>query len=155
VASLILMRVVPSRFEAGDPRADSWILLITVAVSTVVWIAVTFATRPEPEAVLDRFYQRVRPGGRGWAQVSQRLGHGREPMAGGALNWTNWVAGVVAVYSSLFGIGRIVFGEYLTGAATLALAALSFAWIARSFRGDRFAAAGVAEPRREAAPAAD
>jgi Na+/proline symporter len=151
VASLILMRIVPSRFAAGDPRADSWILLITVAVSTVIWIVVTLATRPEPDAVLDRFYQRVRPGGRGWAQVSQRLGHGREPMAGGALNWTNWVAGVVAVYASLFGIGRVVFGEFLPGFGMLALAALAFAWIARSFRADRFAAAGVAEPRQAAA----
>jgi solute:Na+ symporter, SSS family len=136
VTSIIAIQVIPGRFAAGDPRADSWILLTTVAVSTVVWVAVTLLTRPEPDAVLDAFYRRVRPGGPGWAAVSERLGFGREPIPGGALQWTNWLAGVVAVYASLFGIGRIVFGEILSGLATLAVAAAAFAWIARSFRGE-------------------
>jgi hypothetical protein len=99
-----------------------------------VWLTTTFLTRPEPDAVLDAFYRRVRPGGPGWARVSERLGYGREPIPGGALAWTNWVAGVVAVYASLFGIGKIVFGETRTGLAMLGVAAVAFAWIARSFR---------------------
>lgn len=132
ITSLIAMRVVPGRFAPGDPRADSWILLITVLVSTVVWVTVTFATRPETDPVLDRFYRQVRPGGRGWIQVSQRLGFGREPIPGGVLQWTNWLAGVIAVYSSLFGIGRIVFGQLLSGLLMLAVAGVAFAWIGRS-----------------------
>jgi SSS family solute:Na+ symporter len=137
VTSLLAMQIVPRRFAAGDPRIDSWVLLITVLVSTVVWIAVTFMTRPESDAVLDRFYRQVRPGGRGWATVSQRLGYGREPIPGGAMNWLNWVAGVVAVYCSLFGIGRLVFGEIGSGFAILGVAAVAFAWIARSFARDQ------------------
>ena len=144
VASVILMQVIPARFAPGDPRIDSWVLLLTVLVSTIAWVGVTFATQPESEAVLDRFYQKVRPGGPGWAAVSQRLGYGREPIPGGALNWTNWVAGVVAVYSSLFGIGRIVFGEVGSGLLILFIAAVAFAWIARSFRSEP--AAPVASP---------
>ena len=30
----------PQRYAPGDPRADSIIMLITVAVSTVVWLTV-------------------------------------------------------------------------------------------------------------------
>src|SRR5687768_7727072 len=56
VVSMVAMRVIPSRFPAGDPRIDSWVLITTVAVSTVVWVVVTFVTKPEPDAVLDRFY---------------------------------------------------------------------------------------------------
>jgi hypothetical protein len=46
------------------------------------------------------------------------------------------VAGVVAVYATLFGIGKLVFGELTSGAVTLLVAALAFAWIARSFRNE-------------------
>jgi solute:Na+ symporter, SSS family len=136
ITSIIAIRMIPGRFPAGDPRADSWVLLITVAVSTVVWLTVTFMTRPESDAVLDGFYKRVRPGGRGWLAVSQRLGFGREAIPGGALQWTNWLAGVIAVYASLFGIGKLVFGSFTEGAITLLVAAVAFAWIARSFRSE-------------------
>ncbi|MHB1223442.1 MAG: sodium:solute symporter family protein [Gemmatimonadaceae bacterium] len=134
IVSMVAMSVIPPRFAAGDPNADAWIMLITVAVSTVAWVAVTMLTAPESDAVLDSFYRRVRPGGPGWARVSARLGYGRERIPGGALAWTNWVAGVVAVYATLFGIGKLVFGEMTAALVTLAVAAVAFAWIARSFR---------------------
>jgi Na+/proline symporter len=153
VVSLLAMRLVPPLFAkpadpriTEDPRVASTVLLLTVAVSTVVWVATTFLTRPESDAVLDAFYRRVRPGGPGWARVSERLGYGREPIPGGALAWTNWVAGVVAVYASLFGIGKVVFGELGPGFAMLAVAAGAFAWIARSFRNEAAAPEGVGGP---------
>ena len=114
----------------------SLILVVTVAVSTAVWLAVTFLTRPESMATLESFYHRVRPGGPGWAHVSESAGYGRESIPGGALAWTNWIAGIVAVYATLFGIGKLVFGHLTTGLGMLALAVLAFAWIARSFRDD-------------------
>ena len=145
IVSLVALRVIPGRYPAGDLRADSVVLLVTVAVSTVAWITVTMLTAPEPPAVLERFYRRVRPGGPGWADVSQRLGFGREPIPGGALQWTNWIAGVIAVYTTLFGIGKVVFGDWTTGLVLLAVAAVAFAWIARSFRDERPGPAVVAD----------
>ncbi|MSR37198.1 MAG: sodium:proline symporter [Gemmatimonadetes bacterium] len=136
VVSVIAFRVVPPRFAAGDPNADAWIMLITVAVSTAVWLIVTFATRPEPDEVLISFYERVRPGGPGWTRIAERAGFGPEPIEGGWVAWSNWVAGIVAVYSTLFGIGKVIFGETLLGIALLALAAAAFLWIARSFRSE-------------------
>ena len=137
VTSLVAFRVVSPRYPAGDPRGDSMVLLATVAVTTVVWVLVTLVTKPESDATLERFYRRVRPGGPGWAAVSTRLGFGREPIPGGALQWTNWIAGVVAVYATLFGIGKVIFGDLIPGLITLAIAAAAFAWIARSFRSER------------------
>lgn len=133
VVSLTAMQMVP-RGYAGTANADAWVMLVTVGVSTVVWLAVTFLTRPEPDTVLDAFYRRVRPGGPGWVAVSTRLGLGREPIPGGGLAWTNWIAGVVAVYSTLFGIGKLVFGELSSGLVLIAIALAAFTWIARSFR---------------------
>jgi Na+/proline symporter len=136
IVSIVAMQFVPRAF-AGTPNADAWVMLVTVAVSAVVWVGVTFATRPEPDAVLDSFYRRVRPGGPGWRAVSERLGFGRESIPGGALAWTYWIAGVVAVYSTLFGIGKVIFGDLTSGAILLVIAIAAFAWIARSFRSER------------------
>jgi Na+/proline symporter len=138
VTSLIVatasILTIPRRFAPGDPNADAVVMLVTVGVTTVVWLAVTLLTAPEPDAVLESFYRRVRPGGPGWARVSAAAGFGREPIPGGALAWTNWVAGVVAVYTTLFGIGKCVLGAWGTGTVLLAVAGTAFVWIARSFR---------------------
>jgi hypothetical protein len=107
---------------------------------------VTFATQPEPDRVLEAFYRRVRPGGPGWVRVSERAGFGRESIPGGALAWTNWIAGIVAVYSTLFGIGKLVLGNLLEGLLMLAIAVVAFGWIAKSFREEPAALAGIGVP---------
>jgi SSS family solute:Na+ symporter len=140
VVGLVSLLVIPSHY------AQAWVMVVTVGVSTVVWLVVTFLTAPEPAPVLEAFYRRVRPGGPGWRVVAERAGFGREPIAGGALAWTNWVAGIVAAYTSLFGIGKVVFGETGPGLVLLAVAAASFAWIARSFRGEGTGSSAVAVP---------
>jgi len=134
VVSTICFQVVPGRFAKGDPNADATIMLITVGVSTITWLAVTFMTSPEPDSILESFYKRVRPGGPGWRRVAEKAGFGAEGIEGGALAWTNWIAGIIAVYTTLFGIGKLVFGETMTGLILLAVAVAAFAWIARSFR---------------------
>ena len=146
VVSVSAINIIKPRFAAGDLRADAWVMLVTVAVSTVVWLGVTFATKPEPDRVLEAFYRRVRPGGPGWAVVSERIGFGRENIPGGALAWTNWIAGIVAVYSTLFGIGKVVLGDLLQGLVMLAIAVIAFSWIARSFREEPATLPGMGVP---------
>jgi len=141
--SLIAFQTIPQRFAKGDPRADSVVMLVTVAVSTVVWLAVTYMTKPESDEKLVEFYRRVRPGGAGWRKIAGLAGYGAEGIEGGYLPWTNWIAGIVAVYSSLFGIGKLIFGETAVGLMLFALAAACFAWIARSFRESTVGGAGT------------
>ena len=125
----------PELVRGDSPNATAWRMLITVAVTTIVWLTTTFLTSPEPDSILDSFYRRVRPGGRGWLPVSRRLGYGAEQIPGGALAWTNWIAGIVAVYGTLFGIGKLIFGDTVVGLVMIAVAIAAFAWIARSFGG--------------------
>ncbi len=127
---------VPAVVAQGGPNADAWVMIITVAITTVVWVSVTFLTAPEPQAVLEAFYTRVRPGGPGWARISGAPGLGREPIPGGAGAWGNWLAGIVAVYGTLFGTGKIIFGYPGQGVVLLAIALAAFLWIARSFRSE-------------------
>ena len=140
IASFVLsvagFAFIAPRFAPNDPNATAVVMLVTVAGSTIVWLVVTFATPPESDTVLDAFYRRVRPGGPGWITVSTRLGFGREPIPGGALAWTNWLAGIIAVYATLFGLGKLIFGYIGSGLALMIIAALAFAWIARTFRSE-------------------
>lgn len=142
VVSLVSMKYVftnpfpraDPRFGAEEFRIQALVMLTTVLVSTIVWVAVTYLTPPEPDATLDAFYERVRPGGPGWAAVSKRLGHGTEGIPGGAMSWANWLLGIVLVYSALFGIGQIVMGATGLGLALLALAVVAFTVIMRNLR---------------------
>jgi Na+/proline symporter len=141
VVSLAAFALITNPYAASDPRRSgeelriqALVMLVTVAVSTLVWLAATFATKPESDATLEAFYRRVRPGGPGWARVSQRLGFGKEPIPGGALSFANWILGVVLVYTALFGIGRVVFGSLGEGVLLLAIAAVSFSVILRNIR---------------------
>ena len=124
----------PEFIRNGGGNSDALVLLVTVGITTVVWITATMLTQPEPATVLEAFYKRVRPGGPGWRQVSARLGFGAEPIAGGQLAWVNWLAGVVAVYATLFGIGKVVFGEIRLGLLMLLVAVGAFVWIAGALK---------------------
>jgi solute:Na+ symporter, SSS family len=122
----------------GDTGSTDYALtmMITVGVTTVVWLAVTLLTAPESDATLERFYRRVRPGGAGWRRVSERLGYGPEPIPGGALSWANWVAGVVAVYAAVFAVGAILTGWPGRGLVYGVVAIAAFSLIYRNLRAD-------------------
>jgi SSS family solute:Na+ symporter len=93
-------------------------VLITVAVSTVCWLAVTFLTGPEKEDVLLSFYRRVRPSAALWAPIARKA-MDITPTHDGLFNLLDWFAGCAFVYLTLFGVGKIIFGEALLGAALL------------------------------------
>jgi solute:Na+ symporter, SSS family len=138
VSSLVISMVLQQGFgmDSSDPTEFAYLMLITVALTTMVWVSVTLLTPTVPDRTLLDFYHRVRPGGPGWRRIAVAAGYGPEPIAGGSLNWTNWVAGVVAVYATLFGVGRILFGDLLQGVLFLLAAVLAFVWIARALRED-------------------
>jgi Na+/proline symporter len=104
-------------------------LLIVVAGTTVAWLVVTFATRAEPQEHLVAFYRRVRPDGPGWAPIARIAGGPPPGPVRGLL--LDWVAGCVLVYATLFGLGSLLFGRYVQGAAWIAAAALAVAIIYR------------------------
>jgi solute:Na+ symporter, SSS family len=122
-------------------------MLLTTAVSTVVWVTVTLLTKPEDDAVLERFYRRVRPGGLGWRRVSDRLGLGSDRIPGGSLAWVNWAAGVAAVYCSVFGVGEFLTGSSRKGWIFSLVAVGSFLLIQRNLRSDPTLEGALTAPR--------
>lgn len=99
-------------FDPATPAGFARQILVTVGVTTVVWLVATFATAPEPMEKLTSFYRRVHPAGTWWRPVAQASGL---PERRGEVwpNLINWLLGVVLVYSTLFGIGELIFGTWL------------------------------------------
>jgi len=116
--------------DSDRPLDFAHIVLVTVAVTTVVWLAVTFLTRPESDSTLVAFYRRTRPSRAGWGPVAT-LAPDVRPSAGGLGNLIDWVAGCVLVYGVLFGVGKLLLQETLAGLVLLGVAAVAGALIYR------------------------
>lgn len=99
-------------------------LLIIVAWSTIVWLIVTFLTAPSTETKLLDFYRRVHPGGKGWAGIAAKAPE-VEADKGYWVLFINYLCGCFLVLFSLFGVGRIIFREYLTGGIYLVVAIIA------------------------------
>ena len=122
VVSLLLQTA--GGLDSDQPRDFAYIVLITVGVTTAVWLAVTYLTRPESEATLEAFYRRTRPSRTGWGPVAARAADVR-PSADGLANLLDWFAGCVLVYGALFGVGKLLLHETAPGVLLVALATIA------------------------------
>ncbi len=84
-------------------------LVIGVMVTTFGWLAVTFLTPPTDRAVLQSFYDRIRPAPAGWRRAVDTSG--REDGGGDiAASFLAWFLGCLAVYAALFATGYLLYG---------------------------------------------
>lgn len=99
-------------------------LLVTIAFTTICWIATAYFGPETDRATLIEFYRKVRPFGPGWRKIRQEAGiseeevratHENIPMA-----LLGWVAGCTVIWSSLFTVGNFLYGR--TGYAYALLA---------------------------------
>ncbi len=95
-------------------------LFYIVAFTTLSWLVATFLTKPVELEHLLNFYRRTHPGGIGWRKIAQLVPDVKGDSGYGYL-FIDWISGVVLVYMSLFGIGKIVLGEYLLGLVYIAI----------------------------------
>jgi Na+/proline symporter len=99
---------VAGKLGAAVPAHVS--LLITVAATTVVWVAVTFLTPPPDRGTLVSFYRLVRPAGPGWTSVRAEADVGPAPDSL-PMSLLGWVLGCTFVYATLFGTGSLLYGR--------------------------------------------
>ncbi|HZS05306.1 MAG TPA: sodium:solute symporter family protein [Blastocatellia bacterium] len=121
------------KWDSDKPRDFAYIMLITVGITTVVWLAVTLLTAPEPKEKLISFYLRVRPEGPGWKRIAAQAGASKTG-TGESLTaqFVNWILGCVLIYASLFGLGKLIFKEWLPGIIYTAIAVVAAVLISRS-----------------------
>jgi hypothetical protein len=94
-------------------------LFISIIATTISWIVTTYLTRPEDKKTLREFYQLTHPGGPGWRKVvneAEEEGH----MINERYKDQSWempvqilmvFIGCIIIYSSLFAIGNILYGN--------------------------------------------
>jgi SSS family solute:Na+ symporter len=100
--------------KMGHAVASTTILLATVAVTTAIWLIVTYATPPVAQGVLAAFYAKVRPAGPGWAAIRKAAGLPASPDSP-AQSLLGWVLGLAAIYGALFSAGEFVYGRPVSG----------------------------------------
>jgi Na+/proline symporter len=96
--------------KSGHAFPAHHVLLITVAVTTAIWVAVTYITAPTDRSKLVSFYRTVRPAGRGWESVRSEAGL---PPSTDSLPMSllGWVLGCTFIYAAIFGVGCLMYGR--------------------------------------------
>ena len=131
IVSIFLQSVL--KWNSDMPLDFAYLMLVTVGVTTVVWVVVTMMTSPEPIETLVAFYRRVRPEGPGWTDIAARADLSASHAQGRlSLQVLNWILGVALIYGTLFGIGKLIFKEWVAGFAFLLVAIIAGIFISRS-----------------------
>ncbi|HYN08864.1 MAG TPA: sodium:solute symporter family protein [Vicinamibacterales bacterium] len=121
IALLIMAR-------SGVAMSSHAALLLTVAVTTVCWVATAYLGPPTDRSVLVNFYRSVRPFGPGWAAIRREAGVVSDDGAGAenvprAL--LGWFAGCAAIWSALFTIGNALYGRWMQASVLMAVFVVS------------------------------
>ena len=117
--------------KSGLDLSSHAALVWSVALTTVVWVVVTFVTKPADTETLRRFYRKVRPAGRGWAKVigPDEVEGPRDDLS---MALHGWVFGCTFVYSALFGTGALLYSQPFQATVCLVVtvgAGLGLGWV--------------------------
>jgi len=101
-------------------------LAFIIGASTVVWVAVTFITKPVPMEKLKEFYRRTLPGGAGWAPVRKAFkGEEIDEPTNFSGAFFQWITSCVFLVSLTIGMGKLLLGFYLSGVIWTSVALFS------------------------------
>ena len=125
LVTVILNKLQP--FSGNESIVFAKGALTTTVITTVVWVTVTLATKPEPEEALLRFYRRVRPDARGWNRFAARAPE-ITPRRDVGANLFAWALGCVMIYCCLFGTGKLLLHQPRVGLLLLMTSA-GAAWL--------------------------
>ena len=102
-----------------------------VAVTTILWLLITFITPSEDESVLRSFYKKTQPGGPGWAKIVAKAQKEGVELLDDNNTWSV-PAGIIAmllgcsmIYSIMFCTGYFIYGNLRLAFPLLALAIVS------------------------------
>jgi hypothetical protein len=92
-------------------------LLITIAVTTVLWVATAYLGPRTTDEALVTFYRKVRPGGPGWQRIRTTAGISAAEAAADSeaaafpMSLLGWFAGCITIWSALFAVGNFLYGR--------------------------------------------
>ncbi|MFB0564635.1 MAG: sodium:proline symporter, partial [Candidatus Aminicenantaceae bacterium] len=120
VVAMILLKT-----PLGEQGELNWAyrILITAGITTLLWMTVTFLTRPVEREHLINFYKKIKPGGL-WKPIRIQI-PGLTQVTKIIPDIISWILGTVLIYSALFGIGKIILLETQKGIIFLAISVVS------------------------------
>jgi Na+/proline symporter len=123
-SSFLTSLILFLRDTPAHPVSPVFSLLVTVAITTVVWVTVTLLTEPANRDTLIAFYRLVRPAGPGWKPIAAVAGPVDHPDSL-PQSLLGWVLGCTFVYAALFGTGSFIYGKTAQGLVWLGLFVVS------------------------------
>jgi len=120
---IFVFSFILTRKYLPDEKQFPWQMIITIFGSIIVWLIVTYTTKPEPQEKLISFYKKVRPGGVLWKPISKLVPE-IQPEKGLSLAIFDVILGVIMIYGVLFGFGKVILG-YGSGWIMIAIAAIA------------------------------
>ncbi|MDO6491313.1 MULTISPECIES: sodium:solute symporter family protein [unclassified Cellulophaga] len=139
----ILLKVTPLGnylFAVNTGVFPDWFQIpFVVLITTIIWVAATFMTKPESKEVLNSFYKKIQPGGPGWEKVVIDAKADNIEIVNPNEKWSvpsgigAMVLGCVLIYTCMFATGYWIYGEttkgiIFTGIALVAGFLLVKAW---------------------------
>ncbi|WP_108808571.1 sodium:solute symporter family protein [Aquimarina spinulae] len=119
----------------------SWFRFIAmVIITSIVWIVATYLTKPESKETLRSFYKNIQPGGPGWKKIVDEANAEGVKIVESNEKWSvpsgilAMLLGCVLVYSCLFSVGNLLYGEYIMAGIIGVLALVSGFLLARVWK---------------------
>jgi SSS family transporter len=121
ITAMVVSFMLALYFELGmeNPLPEHIKLLAGVGITTLAWVAVTFLTAPSSQETMLRFFKLIQPSPTGWKPVIEK------GIASGELDSNEIIPGklpnqilgmflgCILVYSALFSIGFIIYGNMM------------------------------------------
>lgn len=132
VSLLFASQSIGGELFGDEALMPSWAKFpMIVLITTIVWLVVTFLTKPEGNNVLQNFYKRTQPGGPGWHKVIKEAQHDSINIVDNKAGWSvpsgiiAMLVGCVFIYSIMFATGYIIYGKYADALILILVTVLS------------------------------
>jgi solute:Na+ symporter, SSS family len=140
VSSFVISMMFLVLAKNGHTYGTAGPLVITIAVTTVCWVATAYLGPRTDERVLIEFCRKVRPFGPGWSRIRPLAGISAGEAALDArtenfpLSLLGWFTGCIMIWSALFTVGNFLYGRTGYAFGLLAVFAVSAAILIRVVR---------------------
>lgn len=133
IAGMVVSFILALLFKFGPESLTSisseYQLLLSVGVTTAVWVLVTLMTKPTDYKTLISFFNLVKPYGMGWNGLRKQAEAKGEKVEAGvgrfSVDLLAMFVGIVLIYALLFATGMFIYGNMLFGFIWLAIVVLS------------------------------
>jgi Na+/proline symporter len=109
----------------GTEFSTSQQLILTIACTTVCWLATAYLGPQTDRATLLAFYRKVHPAGPGWKDIRAEAGKVETEPDNFPLALVGWIAGCIMIWSALFSVGNFLYGRMEYAAVLAAVFAIS------------------------------